>query len=202
MQRYVYIVFSATPYKIGKLIRTITKERYNHVSLALDRELENMYSFARRYYHTPFYGGFVRESRARYHLNGVPAQVKICRLAVSEKDFEDLAQRLRKMYERREDFLYNHISVLTVPFRRLVHLKDAAICTEFVAGQLQELGMAVDSRRYYSVGALEQLLADQTVYEGDAPKALQEDPAFFAHHPVPYFTTARTFGRLLQRLVK
>lgn len=202
MQRYVYIVFSATPYKIGKLIRSFTKERYNHVSLALDRELENMYSFARRYYHTPFYGGFVRESRARYHLNGVPSQVKICRLAVSEEDYEALKQRLQQMYARREDFLYNHISVLTVPFRRLVHLKDAAICTEFVAGQLRELGMAVDPRKYYSVGALEKLLAGQTVYEGDAPEALQEDPAFFAHHPVPYFTTARAFGRLLQRIVK
>lgn len=200
--RYVYIVFSSTPYKIGKLIRTITKGRYNHVSLALDRELENMYSFARRYYYTPFYGGFVRESRARYHLNGVPAQVKICRLAVSGEDYEALAQRLQNMYERREEFLYNHISMLTIPFRRLVHLKDAAICTEFVAGQLQALGLAVDSKRYYSVIALEKLLADHTVYEGDAPAALQDDPAFFAHHPVPYFTTTRAFGRLLQRIGK
>lgn len=202
MQRYVYIVFSATPYKIGKLIRQVTKERYNHVSLALDRELENMYSFARRYYHTPFYGGFVRESRARYHLNGIPSQVKICRIPVSEEDYTELAQRLETMYARREEFLYNHISVLTIPFRRLVHLKDAAICTEFVAGQLQELGMAVDARKYYSVGALEKLLDVQAVYEGDAPPALQEDPAFFARHPVPYFTTTRAFGRLLYRMVK
>lgn len=202
MERCVYIVFSATPYKIGKLIRRFTGERYNHVSLALDRELEQMYSYARRHYRTPFYGGFVRESKARYYPGGIPSQIKICRLPVSEGEFMHLARQLEEMYARREELLYNHLSVVTTPLRRLVHLKDAAICTEFVAGQLHAFGMPVDPGKYYSVGALEALLEDRTVYEGDALPPLQEDPEFFARNPAPCFATVKAFGRLLCRIGK
>lgn len=197
----VYIVFSSTPYKIGKLIRRFTGESYNHVSISLDKELTRMYSFARRFYRTPFYGGFVKESRARYHLKGVPSQIKICRLAVSDEDHDALAKRLQVMYDRRDQYLYNHLSVVTIPFHRLVPLKDAYVCTEFVAGQLHQLGMPVDHKKYYSVGTLEKLLEDSVVYVGDALPADGDDP-FFARHPVPYFTTLRSFGRLLCRIGK
>ena len=140
MERYVYVVFSSTPYRIGKAIRGITRQKYNHVSISLNRDLTQMYSFARRFYRTPFYGGFVKESRARYHLKGVPSQIKICRLPVSLEDYDALAGRLQAMYARREQLLYNHLSIVTIPFCRLVHLKDARVCSEFVAEQLQLLG--------------------------------------------------------------
>lgn len=197
----VYIVFSSTPYKIGKLIRRFTGESYNHVSISLDKELTRMYSFARRFYRTPFYGGFVKESRARYHLKGIPSQIKICRLAVSDEDHAALTKRLQAMYERREQYLYNHLSVVTIPFQRLVLLKDAHVCTEFVAHQLQQLGLPVDPKKYYSVGALERLLEDSVIYVGDALPADGDDP-FFDPHPVSHFTTLRSFGRLLCRIGK
>ena len=202
MERHVYIVFSSTPYRIGKFIRRFTGETYNHVSISLDRELTQMYSFARRFYRTPFFGGFVRESRARYHLNGVPSQIKICSLSVSREDYEQLAERLAAMYERREHYLYNHLSVLTIPFHRLFLLKDAYVCSEFVAGQLQQLGMPLNAKQYYSVGTLEKLLEDKVIYTGDALPAEETDNGFFAHHPVPYFTTLRCFGKLLCRIGK
>lgn len=201
MEQYVYIVFSSTPYKIGKLIRGFTGERYNHVSISLDRDLTQMYSFARRYYRTPFYGGFVKESRARYHLNGTPSQIKICRLAVSQESYDQLAARFCAMYERREQLLYNHLSVVTIPFHRLIHLKDARICSEFVVEQLHHLGMPINPRRYYSVGTLEKLLEDRQVYTGDALPP-DDDDSFFDRHPVPYFTTIRSFGQLLCRIGK
>lgn len=199
--KYVYIVFSSTPYKIGKLIRRFTGEEYNHVSISLDKELTQMYSFARRFYRTPFYGGFVKESRARYHLNGIPSKIKICRMAVSDGDHDALAKRLQAMYDRREQYLYNHLSVATIPFHRLVILKDAHVCTEFVAQQLHQLGMPLNPKKYYSVGTLEKLLQDRVIYTGDALPADGSDP-FFDRHPVPCFTTLRSFGRLLCRIGK
>lgn len=202
MEKYVYVVFSATPYRIGKCIRRFTGESYNHVSISLDRTLTQMYSFARRFYRTPFYGGFVKESRDRYHLKGVPSRIKICRLPVSEQEYDRLAERMNAMYERREQLLYNHLSVFTIPFRRLVLIKDAQVCTEFVAGQLQELGLPVDCKKYYSVGELEKMLSKDVIYTGDALPAEETDNVFFSRHPVPYFTTLRFFGKLLCRVGK
>lgn len=200
MEAYVYVVFSSTPYRVGKAIRRFTGESYNHVSLSLDRELTQMYSFARRFYRTPFYGGFVKESRARYHLKGVPSQIKICQLPVSPENYASLSNRLHAMYARREQLLYNHLSIFTIPFRRLFLVKDAHVCSEFVAQQLHLLGMPLDPRKYYSVGALEKLLEAYVIYTGDALPAEAADDAFFARHPVPYFTTLRTFGKLLCRV--
>lgn len=200
MEAYVYVVFSSTPYRVGKAIRRFTGESYNHVSLSLDRELTQMYSFARRFYRTPFYGGFVKESRARYHLKGVPSQIKICQLPVSPENYASLSNRLHAMYARREQLLYNHLSIFTIPFRRLFLVKDAHVCSEFVAQQLHLLGMPLDPRKYYSVGALEKLLEAYVIYTGDALPTEAADDAFFARHPVPYFTTLRTFGKLLCRV--
>lgn len=202
MDYSVYVIFSSTPYKIGKTIRLFTREKYNHVSLSLDRELTQMYSFARRFYRTPFYGGFVQESKARYHLNGIPAKIKICRLPVSQTAYEDLAARLEAMYKHRERFLYNHLSILSAPFHRLLPVRDAYICSEFVVQQLNLLGMPLNPRKYYSIGALDKLLTEYTIYIGDALPAQDPDDAFFASHPVPRFTTLHTFGKLLCRIGK
>lgn len=202
MEQHVYIVFSSTPYLVGKVIRGFTREQYNHVSISLDRELTQMYSFARRFYRTPFYGGFVKESRARYHLKGVPARIRICRLPVSRQAYEALAARLADMYRRREQLLYNHLSVLTVPFHRLLPIRDACICSEFVAQQLSLLGMPLDPRKYYSVGTLAKLLETYEIYTGDALPVETPDEDFFKPHPVPFFTTTRTFSKLLHRAIK
>ena len=202
MEPYVYVVFSSTPYRIGKMIRCFTGESYNHVSISLDRELAQMYSFARRFYRTPFYGGFVRESKARYSPKGIPSQIKICRLQVSAEAYAQLEARLNAMYNRREQLLYNHLSIFTIPFRRLFLVKDAHVCSEFVAQQLHLLGMPLNPRKYYSVGTLEKLLEEHVIYTGDAPQADTADDPFFARHPVPCFTTLRSFGKLLCRIGK
>ena len=75
-QKSLYVLFSATPYRMGKCIRFITGEPYNHVSIATEEDLRECYGFARRYYETPFYGGFVTERPSRYIHNG-PAAISI-----------------------------------------------------------------------------------------------------------------------------
>ena len=67
---FLYIVVSSTPSRMGHFIRRITGQDYNHISVSLDPQLLTMYSFARRYYRTPLFGGFVQETPARYCING------------------------------------------------------------------------------------------------------------------------------------
>ena len=112
MSNYIYVVFSSTPYKIGKTIRALTKEQYNHVSIALDAELTQMYSFARRYYKTPFYGGFVKETLSRYQLNKNKATIHICKIPVTKQQYDKTRIRMRQMLRNSKRYLYNHISIL------------------------------------------------------------------------------------------
>lgn len=198
---YIYIVFSATPYRMGKFIRRFTGEAYNHVSIALDEKLTRMYGFARRYYHTPFYGGFVRESLSRYHVNGNATQVRVCRIAVTSAQYEDLEQLLLQMEQDQEHYLYNHLSAAASIFRRPVKVCNAYTCVEFCVRILNELGIEADPERYYTVGQIETLLLPYSIYTGPIPDAREYDAVYYARKPLahPTLTTLKAITELLRR---
>ena len=62
----IYVVFSSTPYKIGKFIRFFTREEYNHVSIMFDENMLEAYSFGRKHVDTPCWGGIIKDSVSRY----------------------------------------------------------------------------------------------------------------------------------------
>lgn len=198
----IYIVFTATPYRIGRMIRKVTRESYNHVSIALDEDLTDMYSFARRYYKTPFYGGFVKESIARYHTKGIASNLHMCRIPVTEQQYTAVAQQLQNMLERNEHYLYNHFSAISALFHRQTQVKDAYICVEFCTRVLQAIGIDIDPNKFYSVGDLEKLLQEYSYYTGSMPDTNMYDSEYFSAKPVahPAIQTARDFFELFRRL--
>ena len=200
--QYIYLVFSATPYRIGKLIRQFTGEAYNHVSIALDQDLTEMYSFARRYYRTPFLGGFVKESFSRYHVNGNHTDIRICKLPVTLEQYRSLETLLTNMFEKREDYLYNHLSAAIAILRRPVKVRDSYTCVEFCVRVLHSLNVDVDPNRYYTVGDIEQLLRPYTIYTGPLPHADEFDAEYYAKKPVPHPTAATVSAimKLFQRI--
>lgn len=199
--RFIYIVFSATPYKMGKFIRKFTGETYNHVSIALDEKFTRMYGFARRYYHTPFYGGFVRESLSRYHVNGNATDVCVCRLPVTDAQYQTLEALLLQMEQNQAHYLYNHLSAVAAIFRRPVKRTDAYTCVEFCVQILKDLGIDLNPNRYYTVGYLEQLLRPNVIYTGPMPIPQEYDAAYYARKPVahPAYTTVKDIAALLRR---
>ncbi|NLL30406.1 MAG: hypothetical protein GX258_05050, partial [Clostridiales bacterium] len=57
----LYIVLTRTNTVISNLIHIVTNDQYTHAAISLDKELNNMYSFARRNTYNPFVGRFRRE---------------------------------------------------------------------------------------------------------------------------------------------
>lgn len=203
MKQYsIFVVFSSTPYFIGKMIRRITGETYNHVSIALDADLSRMYSFARRYYRTPFYGGFVRESHSRYHVNGKNTDICLCRLPVTGRQYETLEALLTQMCNNKEQYIYNHLSAMGALFHKRIKAKDAYTCTEFCVPILHSLGIDLDPDQYYSVGDVERLLRPFAIYTGPMPASGEYDTVYYAKKPIPHpiLTTLRDICKLIPRL--
>ena len=202
-KRYIYIVFSSTPNRIGRTIRAVTGEAYNHASIALDEKLTRMYGFARRYYRTPLYGGFVRETLSRYHHKGQSSHFCVCRLPVTDEQYCQLDALLTEMFENREHYLYNHLSAVVSLFRCQAKAKDAYTCIEFIVQLLCDLGLPLEPGRHYTVCNVLDILKPYEVYNG--PIAQDEyDLDFYKKHPVPYplWTTMRDMFKLLPRLGK
>lgn len=201
--KYLYILFSSTPYRMGRMIRFITGEPYNHVSIALEEELTSLYAFARRYYRTPFYGGFVVESPSRFHHRSRTAEVSLCRIPVTAEQWQALRARLSSMEGSAHRYLYNHLSAIAAPLHRKIAVRDAYTCAEFAVSVLSSIGLAYDPRRFYTIGDIAAGLKDYHLYAGQFPVPPGEDTAFFLRHPVPHpiYRSTRDLLRLICRKI-
>lgn len=199
--QYLYILVSATPYRMGRWIRRVTGEPYNHVSIATEEDFKRCYSFARRYYRTPFYGGFVEEHPSRYHHNGDAAEVRLYRLPLTQAQWDRLQSLLAGMRQQPERYLYNHLSALAAPLHVRVRVRDAFTCAEFVVSVLSALGFDFDAGRFYTIGGIARRLKAYHIYTGHFPVKAEADPVFFAPRPLshPVFASAQSILALLWR---
>ncbi len=167
-QKHLYIIFSETPTRMGGMIRRVTHNKYNHVSIALDREFSQMYSFARHYQDTPLYGGFVRESAERYQS----ANVKVCDLSVSEEQYDEAKRYIDSIAAGEIQYLYNIISAACFVFHRRINIRDAYTCIEFIINVLR-IAQAPESAKipsFCSLRQLETIYGEHIIYEGKFPR--------------------------------
>lgn len=200
-QKYLYVLFSATPYRMGQFIRAVTGDRYNHVAIGTEEDMSNLYAFARRYYHTPFYGGFVKEHPCRYRHKGVTADTKVFRIPLTQRQWLRLQELLSTMRAEADLYLYNHLSALLAPLHRKVRVRKAYTCAEFVVSVLSTLGFDFDPRHFYTIGDIAERLESYHFYSGAFPVVTEDDPAFFQPHPVahPIVVSTRDILRLFWR---
>lgn len=167
-ERFIYVMFSSTPSKIGKVIRTLTKHPYNHVSLCLNTDEMTVYSFARIYKNHPFYGGFVKESTSRFLMDNHRTQVKLCAIPVTEERYAYLTEVVAEMEQQSHQYTYNHLSIIAGIFKKKVHVKNAYTCVEFTTQLLKKSRALpqIDLHAFYDIEMLEQKLDRYTVYEG------------------------------------
>lgn len=189
---------------MGRCIRFVTGEPYNHVSIATEQDLSDLCAFARRYYHTPFYGGFVSEQPCRYHHNGRTARIALYRLPVTGEQYNALQQRLAKMNASADRYLYNHLSALAAPFHCKITIRDAYTCAEFTVSVLQQLGFGLSTRKFYTISDIQQKLAEYHLYTGEFPLPNQLGSRFFDTSAVPHpvFASTRDILRLFWRMAR
>lgn len=162
----VYIVFSATPYKMGRFIRTVLHNRYNHVSLAFDEDLSTMYSYARFHVNVPLYGGFVSESPCRHFCGETVSYIKICRIELEDENYRHLRRFVESMEDGGGKYIYNTYSAMLAPLHIRLLIRDSYTCAEFVGDALSIAGFELPLGAYHSLPSTERILAPYVIYEG------------------------------------
>ena len=66
----VYVLLTRTTTMFSKLINSITKDKYTHASIGLDRHFEKLYSFGRRHKNFPLLCGFTEEKPVQTGCSG------------------------------------------------------------------------------------------------------------------------------------
>lgn len=127
----IYVMLSATNSILSTAIGTVTKKKYNHISIAFDKELTEVYSFGRLEPSNPFIGGFSREQvTSNFYLK---AACQIYELEVTEEQLQKLRTSISRYEENKHDYFYNLLGLMTawldIPWDR----PNAFFCSEFVS---------------------------------------------------------------------
>lgn len=133
----LYIVITQSGSILSKTLKLVTRAPYNHVSLSLETDLHEMYSFGRLNPRNPVIGGFVMESPhsgtfARFHKTKA---VVLCK-PITEKQFVALSKHLETMYNRRQQYRYDIIGLLLAAFKVKYTRKNKYYCSEWVKEML------------------------------------------------------------------
>ena len=140
----VYIVISQTGSIVSKFIRIVTRDRYNHVSISLDKELKDMYSFGRVHTYNAFIGGFVKESvekgTFKRFVNNTVAM--IIEIDVGAEKYEEIAKDLAWMYKHRGEYHYNYKGLFLAIFGKPRHKIHCFYCSEFLKNFFDKHGIS------------------------------------------------------------
>lgn len=175
-EKNIYIIFSSTNCKVGSMIRLITREKYNHVSIALEDNFKTLYSFARYYKNTPLYAGFTEESPLRYNSNNKHAGIKIYKVPVTKKEYNIISNHINSMKQNPESYVYNFFSAATFPFKKKVIINGSYTCIEFVLyllGKLENKEI-IKKDNFYSIKDLGKILNKYLMFEGKSNEIFNE----------------------------
>ncbi len=175
----VYIVISATMGKMGRFIRLMTRARYSHVSVACSEDLHDLVSFARRYYHTPFYGGFIHEGPERYCWGGTYAQAMVYRIPLEPEQARAVRRELTAMEAAPEQYIYHLPDAVLGMLHRHAAIPDAYICLSFGLKILSHTNV-LPAEPVYRIAALAEILEPYRIYTGSIGDfALSSEPDYF-----------------------
>lgn len=129
----IYIVLTYTGTILSKIIKIYTGAEYSHVSLALDPNLKEMYSFGRLNPYNPFIGGFIKEGIDIGTFNRFPrTKSSIYSLSVNRNQYDKIRNLIYKIKDNKDKYSFNVIGL----FANGLHIKrtkeNSFYCAEFV----------------------------------------------------------------------
>ena len=135
----IYIVLSYTGTIMSKIVRLYTKYEYSHVSISLDKKMNNMYSFGRKNLYNMFDGGYVIENkRSKFYKKFKNTKCIILELEVSNEQYDELTNIINEYNENKDIYKYDIIGVFLRPFNIKIDRKNYFYCTKFVKEILEE----------------------------------------------------------------
>ncbi|MCR2803597.1 hypothetical protein [Paenibacillus soyae] len=141
---YIYILLTNTGTAFTRLIKCFTGAPYNHASISLDPELNELYSFGRKEARNPLNAGFVKEDvyygTYRYFPN---TTCQLLRLEVTPRQKEAVAAAIDYFKRNKERYSYNLLGLLGVLAGKDLEIQNACFCSQFVAEAMNKGGVGL-----------------------------------------------------------
>lgn len=134
----IYLVLSYTGTIMSKIVRLYTHYKYSHVSISLDKNISNMYSFGRKNVYNMFDGGFVIENKkSKFYKKFKNTKCIILELTVTKEQYINLKNILEEYKDNIDIYKYDIIGVFLRPFNIKIQRENYYYCTKFVKEVLE-----------------------------------------------------------------
>lgn len=138
----LYITLTHTGTLLSRIIKCYTKDEFSHVSIALDEELEEMYSFGRLYAYNPFWGSFVHEGIDKGTFKRFrKTRAEVYSIFISDEQYEKAKKTIAYFIENKQKYRFNFIGLACVGINKRVKRKNTFYCAEFVKHVLKTAGI-------------------------------------------------------------
>ena len=129
----LYIVLAHTGTILSRIIKIVTGAEYTHASIALDEDLEKMYSFGRKYTYVAFIGGFVKEGCSfgtfkRFYNT----EISVYELEVTDEQYEKACERIEYVKSHKDEYRFNILGMALAGINKKVSREKTYYCAEFV----------------------------------------------------------------------
>lgn len=143
-EKDIYMVLTGTGSWLSKAIQWYTQAPLNHASVAFDGELNEVYSFGRKYENNPLVGGLVRENIKAPFFREAECAVYRCR--VDPLQYRIMKGYVAGMMADQDRYKYHVLGLLGVALNLRLERKDAFFCSQFVASVFEQAGIRLANK--------------------------------------------------------
>lgn len=138
----IYIILTYTGTIPSKIIKRFTKDEFSHVSISLDVDLKEMYSFARLRKYNFFVAGFLHENINEGTFKRFrKTKAKIYYLKVTDEQYEIIQNTINNVNEHKEEYKFNILGLCAVSIHKRIKRDHHFYCAEFVKYVLEKAGI-------------------------------------------------------------
>lgn len=174
---HIYLAFVDTPGIFASLIRSFLKQKYIHVVISLDPNLEEAYSFGRRNPFVPLISGFEKEDKRKILRAFPSADYMVCEIDCTKEQKEQIRQKLHQDMDMR---FHYHYAVSSLPFIVLgnaFYQENHYTCSSYIARLLGEIGICVAPKHFSLVTPKDfyEYPEKRVVFEGSLAEIVEKD---------------------------
>lgn len=172
----IYIVLTYSGTLLSKVIKEFTKDEFSHVSISLDIELEQMYSFGRLHPYNMFMAGFVQEKiHEGTFKRFYNTRTKVYELAVTDEQYNKVVETIENIKKEREKYKFNILGLFAVGFHKKLRNKNSFYCAEFVKYVMEQAKIDIKLPEIVKPEDFKQIEGLQEIYGGYLRQYQTED---------------------------
>ena len=139
----LYLILTHTGTALSTIIKYYTKDEFSHVSIALDSDLKEMYSFGRLHPYNPFWGSFVHEEINKGTFKRFKkTKTEVYSFFVTDEQYDKAKKIITYFNENKRKYRFNFIGLACISIHKKVKRKNKFYCAEFVKHVLKSSGIS------------------------------------------------------------